>query len=39
MVDPGWLAVGEGGLEVGGMTGAPADLPEGTRQGSDGGDI
>ena len=36
MVDPGWPAVGEGGPVVGGMTGAPADSPEGKRQGSDG---
>ena len=39
MVDPGWLEVGVGVQGVGGMKGAPADLPGGRRQGSGGEDI
>ena len=36
MVDPGLLAEEEGGQGEGGMTGAPASLPGGRRQGSGG---
>ena len=36
MVDPGWLEGGVGVQGVGGMKGAPADLPGDRRRGSGG---